>query len=479
MKRTTRVLFAAVMGTLFLGASAWAQSTTQFILRADPSQQAAISQTYGLTSVHQLASPQAIVVTGPGSVAPDDLVDQVRADSRVTAFERVRKALLVEASTRAQQTAPVSSASAALSTPNYQSFFGNPVWVSYVSQPALAQIDWGYTPAASSQSVGNNTPGVGAIVAVIDTGVDPSHPALQGVLLPGYDFVHNQPVGSEWTDLSQSTATILNQSTATILNQSTATILNGYQAVQLNQSTATILDQSTATILNGTTLPSEFGHGTMVAGLVHLVAPGAQIMPLKAFAADGSANTSDIVAAIYYAVNNGANVINMSFSVPELSAEMLLAVNYANRHGVVCVASVGNTAQTTPVYPAALGEVIGVGSVSATGTLSAFSSYGPDLLTLMAPGEGLITTYPGAHWAGVSGTSFSAALVSANVAIGLGAENQRSANPANFSDSDDTMDAIASLNAYDATLGWGVLDVQWMSQIQHLVEHPHKHDNSR
>jgi subtilisin family serine protease len=478
MKRRTQVALAAAVGMLLLASRGWAQSLNRYILRADPSQQSAISQTYGLNVVQQLSRPELLVVTGPASVSPHDLVDQVRADSRVTAFELVRKTQLVEGSPRAQQAAPAGSLTPALSSLNSTSFFGNPAWVSYVTQPALAQIDWAWNVAAIAQSVGSNTPGYGAIVAVIDTGIDPSHPALQGVLLPGYDFVHNQPGASEWADLDQSTAAILNQSTSAILNQSTSAILNGSQIVQLNQSTAAILDQSTAAILNSTALPAEFGHGTMVAGLIHLVAPGAQIMPLKAFSADGSAANSDIVQAIYYAVDHGANVINMSFTEADLSSELLLAVNYANRRGVVCVASVGNTAQTAPAYPASLGEVFGVGSVSAAGTLSTFSSYGPDLLTLVAPGEGLITTYPGSHWAGVSGTSFSAALVSASVAIGLGQENQQSANPADYSDSDDAMDAMASVNGYDPTLGWGVLNVAQMSQIEHLVGRNHKHEHN-
>lgn len=465
MTRRIRVLLAVAMGTLFLATSGWAQSPTRYILRADPSVLTDICQTYGLNYVRQLGRPEAIVVTGPESGAPSDLVEQVRADPRVTAFERVHKALLVEANARAQQTTPLDSTTTALRNRNYRAFFGNPVWASYVAQPALAQIDWGYTPAASSQSVGSNTPGYGSVVAVIDSGIDPDHPALQGVLLPGYDFTRNQQGASEWADLDQSTAAILNQSTAAILNQSTAAILN--------QSTAAILDQSTAAILNA--IPGGFGHGTMVAGLIHLVAPGAQIMPLKAFAADGSSDSSNIVEAIYYAVDNGANVINMSFSQEDLSSELLLAVNYANNHGVVCVASVGNTAQTNAVYPASLGNVLGVGSVSGAGTLSSFSSHGPNLLTLVAPGEGLITTYPGGHWAGVSGTSFSAALVAANVAIGLSKENQQLTNPANYSNTDDAMDAIASVNSYDPTLGWGVLDVAKMSKIRHLVRRTHPH----
>ena len=63
--------------------------------------------------------------------------------------------------------------------------------------------------------------------------------------------------------------------------------------VQLNQSTAAILEPSTAAILEGNPLPSHFGHGTMVAGLIHLFAPSAKIMPLKAFNADGTADVSD------------------------------------------------------------------------------------------------------------------------------------------------------------------------------------------
>ena len=476
MKRRTQVLVAAV-SMLLPAASGWAQNSNRYILRADPGRQSAICQTYGLSVVQQFSQPGVVVVTGPASVWPGALVEQVRADSRVTAFEHVRNVQLVEGNGRAQQTPPASSLTPALSTPKSTSFFGNPAWVSYVTQPALAQIDWAWTPAAFMQSVGSNTPGYGAVVADIDTGIDPSEPALQGVLLPGYDFVHNQPGASEWADLDQSTAAVLNQSTSAILNQSTSAILDGSQVVQLNQSTAAILDQSTAAILNSTSLPAEFGHGTMVAGLIHLVAPGAKIMPLKAFSADGSAANSDIIQAIYYAVDNGANVINMSFTEADLSSELLVAVNYANRHGVVCVASAGNTAQKAPAYPASLGEVIGVGSVSAAGTLSTFSSYGPDLLTLVAPGEGLITTYPGGHWAGVSGTSFSAALMSGNVAVGLASENQQGTNPADYSDSDDAMDAIASVNTHHPILGWGVLDVAQMSQIEHLVARHHKHEH--
>ena len=80
----------------------------------------------------------------------------------------------------------------------------------------------------------------------------------------------------------------------------------------LQQETTPILDQETTPILDGTKYPA-YGHGTMVAGLIHLVAPGAQTRPLRAFGADGSATVSPIAGHIF-AVDRGAEVINMSFS---------------------------------------------------------------------------------------------------------------------------------------------------------------------
>jgi hypothetical protein len=93
----------------------------------------------------------------------------------------------------------------------------------------------------------------------------------------------------------------------------------------VNQSTAAVLEQSTAAVLEGSQYAA-FGHGTMVLGVVHLVAPTAQLLPLKTFKSDGTANLSDILRAIYYAVQQGnANVINMSFEMKISSTELRLA----------------------------------------------------------------------------------------------------------------------------------------------------------
>jgi subtilisin family serine protease len=247
-------------------------------------------------------------------------------------------------------------------------------------------------------------------VAIIDTEVDPDHPALKNVLVPGYDFTRNQAgYASEWADLAQCTVAILDQSTVAILDSKFPVILN--------QSTVAILDKLGPR-------PSDFGHGTMVAGLVHLVAPTARIMPLKAFHADGTADLADIVRAIYYAVDNHAKVINMSFSSLVESPAVDAAVAYALAHNVTCIASTGNNGKREIVYPAANPGVVGVGSSNAFDRRSLFSDYGTRSVRMAAPGEALITTYPGNHYAGVWGTSFSAALTSGGVALLMQASSQ-------------------------------------------------------
>lgn len=78
---------------------------------------------------------------------------------------------------------------------------------------------------------------------------------------------------------------------------------------------------------------------------------------------------------------------------------------YAARNGVICVAAVGNNSQNALVYPAAFGKVIGVASVNSQNQLSSFSNYGPDMVTISAPGGALITNYPGNPYAATWGTS--------------------------------------------------------------------------
>src|SRR6266699_453656 len=277
-------------------------------------------------------------------------------------------------------------------------YYGSTVWDGYVNQPA-AQIV-GVSQAQSTFHVTGR-----GIVADIDTGVDPNHPALQPVLLTGYDFTRNQPGGWVMTDF-----------TGTPPSGNTGNI------AQVNQSTAAVLDQSTAAVLDcNQQTPCQyaaFGHGTMVMGVIHLVAPQAQLLPLKAFSSDGTGDLSNILHAVYYGVQNGANVINMSFDMTSNSLEFSKAMDYANQNGVICAASAGNDGMQTIVYPAAYqNDVMGVASTSNTDTWSSFSNYGNAIVWVAAPGEGVISTYPFGSYAAGWGTSFSVPFVSGAAAL--------------------------------------------------------------
>ncbi|HLZ14242.1 MAG TPA: S8 family serine peptidase [Candidatus Acidoferrum sp.] len=276
--------------------------------------------------------------------------------------------------------------------PNH--YFNTNVWNGYAMQPA-AQI----VRVSEAQSV-FHVSGAG-IVADIDTGVDPNHPALKPVLLWGYDFTRNQPGGSEMNDFAGPAP-----------SGSTSNI------AQVNQSTAAVLDQSTAAVLDGNPQYAAFGHGTMVLGVVHLVAPRAKLLPLKAFTSSGSGFLSDILRAVYFGVQNGANVINMSFDFKTKSAEFAKALDYANQNNVICAASAGNDGMQEIVYPAALqNDVMGVASTSDTDTRSSFSNFGNAIVWVAAPGEQIISTYPFGTYAASSGTSFSAPFVSGAAAL--------------------------------------------------------------
>src|SRR5204863_6592535 len=206
-------------------------------------------------------------------------------------------------------------------------------WNSYVNQPAASIVE------IQNAQQSFNVTGTGVVVADIDTVVDPTNPVLQPVLVPGdgYDFTRNQPGGSELNDV--------NPTDFPTYPPQTCTSSSCPSAAQVNQSTAAVLDQSTAAVLDGNGTPKQyaaFGHGTMVMGIIHLVAPTAQLMPLKAFHSDGTASLSDILRAIYYDVQNNANVINMSFDMQTSSTELQKALDYANQQGVICAASAGN-----------------------------------------------------------------------------------------------------------------------------------------
>jgi subtilisin family serine protease len=176
----------------------------------------------------------------------------------------------------------------------------------------------------------------------------------------------------------------------------------------------------------------DVGHGTWVAGVAAAagnngiggagVAYGARYMPLRAgfrprigFSL-GFLAEDDAAAAVVYAVDNGADVLNLSFGDLVRAPILEDAVRYAVERGVIVVAASGNSGTSLPFYPAALHGVVAVGAVDRDGRRASFSSWGPGV-SLLAPGQAVVTTDLESGMTAKSGTSLAAPVVAGAAAL--------------------------------------------------------------
>jgi len=263
------------------------------------------------------------------------------------------------------------------------------------------------------------------------------------------------------------------------------------------------------TFVGGTPYRDDQGHGTFVAGLIAAnpfngigmagLAFNARLMIAKVVGPDGTVSLSAEVAAIHWAVDNGARVINLSLGgvrdplSPQLDTYSPLeeaAVEYAYSKGVVVVAAVGNGPQSpaTPWgfahYPAALPHVIGVSALRRDGSVPDYSNRDAVYNDLAAPGDGIFSTIPSnlvQHRAGCAGhaysdcgsyefrdaigTSFAAPQVSAAAALLLGVDPRLTPDQVAWllersADDSSLLTGCAPCPAgRDRFSGWGRLDV--------------------
>ena len=231
----------------------------------------------------------------------------------------------------------------------------------YTSQWSLPRIGW-------DKIYGRVQPVGRAIVAILDTGVDAGHPDLASNVVPGTSILSDSDGGTD---------------------------------------------------------PN--GHGTWMAGVVAAATDndigvagigfaGVRIMPVTVLGADGTGLDSDVIAGVVWAVDHGADVINMSFSNPGYSASLQAAIDYAWDNDVVIVAAAGNDGNATVTYPAGDRGVIGVSNTNRDDALHATSNYGGAVF-LAAPGTDIRTTAAGGGYASVIGTSAASATVAAAAAL--------------------------------------------------------------
>ena len=243
------------------------------------------------------------------------------------------------------------------------------------------------------------TPLAPVTVAVLDTGVDATHPDLSGAVLGGTTFLGN----------------------------ASTECLSGVSPIGTDDNS----------------------HGTHVAGIIAArannnagivgVAQNARILPVKALDCTGSGSISDIATAIVYAVDHGARLINISLGSSSDSLTLQNAVQYATQHNVLIVAAAGNCGilstrclnqQNLVEYPAAYADVLGVGATSMDDSIASFSTQGAQV-GVSAPGVRIVSsvpnyrTYQSDHggttgYAAFSGTSQATPYVTGLAALLLG-----------------------------------------------------------
>lgn len=159
-------------------------------------------------------------------------------------------------------------------------------------------------------------------------------------------------------------------------------------------------------------------HGTHMAGIIVDTTPAnVKIMPIRAVDKDGKGSDNHIAEGIRYAVDHGADIINMSFVGEEYSAYLAEAIDYALGHDVVVVVASGNESMdTATLYPAGEQKVIAVGGADRNNRIADFSNTGSSI-DIAAPGVDILSSVPGGLFESYSGTSTATPFVSGIAAM--------------------------------------------------------------
>lgn len=240
-----------------------------------------------------------------------------------------------------------------------------------VNDVAKLQI-WGQLNIRLTEAQAYST-GQNVTVAVLDTGLWPNHDLIPQEVMAGYDFVDND---SDPKDE-----------------------LNG------------IDDNNNGEIDEGA------GHGTHVSSIILSGAPDIKLMPLRILNSDGRGTPESAALAIRYAVEHGADIINLSLSGAYDSPELVSAVQYAHDQGVLLVAAASSSEQGRLDYPAAYPTVLSVGSINASNELAAYVEPYASLVDVFAPGSIIFGAYHSNSSAWIGGNSMATAFVSATAAL--------------------------------------------------------------
>ncbi|MBO3833295.1 MAG: S8 family serine peptidase [Candidatus Brockarchaeota archaeon] len=222
-----------------------------------------------------------------------------------------------------------------------------------------------------------------------------------------------------------------------------------------------------ATFVTGTkSYNDDNGHGTHVAGIIAAldneigvvgVAPGASLYAVKVLNKQGSGFISWIIAGIEWSIDNGMQIISMSFGSTADSTALHDELKAAYGKGIVLVAAAGNNGpgENTITYPAKYPEVIAVGATDENDYVAEWSSRGPEL-ELTAPGVNIYSTYKGGSYRMLSGTSMACPHVTGTVALIL--SKNPSLSPDEVRDILQKTAIDLGSSGQDSTYGYGRVD---------------------
>lgn len=286
------------------------------------------------------------------------------------------------------------------------------------NDPFFAAQRWYYNLTEASQAWDVETGKSSVIVAVLDSGVDVSHPDLRDRIW------HNSGEGVPNGIDDDANGCVDDVHGCNFLEPEEAAPSCGFQPPSPSNQVA-----------------DDSGHGTFVAGIIAATgnngtgvtggAPGVTLLPVKVLDCTGAGTTADAAAGILYAVRNDAQVINLSFGGDQSSRTLLEAIVTATEtFGAVVVAASGNQGSQGVTFPARYRQVIAVGASgrNSPDARAPFSNWGPEV-DVAAPGADLVSTVPqalcdgrwvcpgGQPYSVASGTSFAAAQVAALAAL--------------------------------------------------------------